>query len=71
LYVACCAGDDERTKRVEAMSAGYFADFQGSPSKVADAVLGIGELGIDEVHLSPSDNYTFQNLAPLLVPISV
>lgn len=68
LYVACCAGDDERTERIASkFTEGFFADFYGSPSKVADAVLGLGELGVDEVHLAPNDQYTYDNLAPLLL----
>jgi alkanesulfonate monooxygenase SsuD/methylene tetrahydromethanopterin reductase-like flavin-dependent oxidoreductase (luciferase family) len=68
LYVACCAGDDERTQRIaEMFPSGFFAQFYGSPSKVADAILSLGELGIDEFHLAPNDQYTYENLAPLLL----
>jgi alkanesulfonate monooxygenase SsuD/methylene tetrahydromethanopterin reductase-like flavin-dependent oxidoreductase (luciferase family) len=70
VYITCCAGDDERTQRVASMFEGFFADFQGSPEKVAANILGLADLGIDEVHLQPSDNYTYGNLAPLLVAAS-
>jgi alkanesulfonate monooxygenase SsuD/methylene tetrahydromethanopterin reductase-like flavin-dependent oxidoreductase (luciferase family) len=68
MYVGCCAGDDERTARISSMfSEGFFADFYGSPKKVADAVLGLADFGIDEFHLAPNDQYTYENLAPLLM----
>jgi alkanesulfonate monooxygenase SsuD/methylene tetrahydromethanopterin reductase-like flavin-dependent oxidoreductase (luciferase family) len=68
LYVACCAGDDERTARISSMfTEGFFAKFYGSPSKVADAILALGGLGIEEFHLAPNDQYTYENLAPLLL----
>jgi alkanesulfonate monooxygenase SsuD/methylene tetrahydromethanopterin reductase-like flavin-dependent oxidoreductase (luciferase family) len=65
-YVTCCAGDDERTRQVAANFDGFYADFQGSPQKVADAIWSLEELGVDEVHLYAGDEATFTNLAPLL-----
>jgi alkanesulfonate monooxygenase SsuD/methylene tetrahydromethanopterin reductase-like flavin-dependent oxidoreductase (luciferase family) len=68
MYVACCAGDDERTARIAALfTEGFFADFYGTPNKVADAILGLEDMGIDEFHLAPNDQYSFENLAPLLL----
>jgi alkanesulfonate monooxygenase SsuD/methylene tetrahydromethanopterin reductase-like flavin-dependent oxidoreductase (luciferase family) len=67
LYIPCCAGDDERTKKIAAMFDGFFAEFQGSPPKVADAIHRLGDLGLAELHVSPTDQYTFENLAPLLL----
>jgi alkanesulfonate monooxygenase SsuD/methylene tetrahydromethanopterin reductase-like flavin-dependent oxidoreductase (luciferase family) len=66
LYVPCCAGDDERTRKVAAAYDGFFARFQGSPNKVAHEILALGEWGISEVHLATSDEATYRNLAPLL-----
>jgi alkanesulfonate monooxygenase SsuD/methylene tetrahydromethanopterin reductase-like flavin-dependent oxidoreductase (luciferase family) len=71
IYVPCCAGDDDRTKKIASMYEGFFADFNGSPSKVAESVLALAELGIDEAHLAPSDEYTYVNLAPLLAAPAV
>jgi alkanesulfonate monooxygenase SsuD/methylene tetrahydromethanopterin reductase-like flavin-dependent oxidoreductase (luciferase family) len=67
IYIPCCAGDDERTKKIASLYDGFFADFQGSPSRVADNILALGEFGIDEFHLSASDAYTYPNLAPQLL----
>jgi alkanesulfonate monooxygenase SsuD/methylene tetrahydromethanopterin reductase-like flavin-dependent oxidoreductase (luciferase family) len=68
LYVSCCAGDDERTRHIAStVGEGFFADFFGASRKVADAVLALGDLGVDELHLAPNDDYTYQNLAPFLL----
>ncbi len=67
LYIPCCAGEDERTKKIAAAYDGFFARFQGAPDKVANEIRALGELGIDEFHLAASDEATYANLAPLLV----
>jgi alkanesulfonate monooxygenase SsuD/methylene tetrahydromethanopterin reductase-like flavin-dependent oxidoreductase (luciferase family) len=67
LYVACCAGTDERSRRIsELYTEGFFADFHAEPAKVADAILALGDLGVAELHIAPNDQYSYENLAPRL-----
>jgi len=67
LFVLCNAADDSATRdRASALGDGFQADFFGSPAAVAEAIRGLGELGVSRVQLSATDPTSFDRLAPLL-----
>lgn len=67
MFVLCNAGDDERTKSIEAMMGdGLYGRFYGSPAKVAENMAWLEELGISRCQVSPLDDASFDRLAPVI-----
>ena len=67
MFVLCSAGDDERTRRVEAMMGdGLYNRFYGAPAKVAEGMAWLEEVGISRCQVSPLDDSSFDRLAPLI-----
>lgn len=67
LFVLCNAGSDSATRdRATALGDGFQAAFFGLPAAVAEAIRGLGELGVSRVQLSATDPTSFDRLAPLL-----
>lgn len=72
LHVLCCAGDDERTRRIASKfpEGSLFGRFYGPPDQVAQAVWSLADLGVNRVHLTPGDQHSYANLAPLLCGVT-
>jgi hypothetical protein len=64
IHVACRIKTPEeiRTRRTSRADS-FLGAFYGPPEQVKEALLSIGELGIDEVYIGPHDEYTYQQLA--------
>jgi alkanesulfonate monooxygenase SsuD/methylene tetrahydromethanopterin reductase-like flavin-dependent oxidoreductase (luciferase family) len=68
LFVMCNAADDAPTRERRTHLEGSFgARFFGPPPVVAEAITGLGGLGLGRVQLSPIDPATLDRLAPLLI----
>jgi alkanesulfonate monooxygenase SsuD/methylene tetrahydromethanopterin reductase-like flavin-dependent oxidoreductase (luciferase family) len=67
LFVLCSIGEDDATRDYENRLAGSFhGEFFGEPKRVADALHGLADLGIDRVQISPFTETSFEELAPFL-----
>ncbi len=67
LFVICNAASDLATReRSEQLGSGFAGRFFGAPEQVAAAIVGLGELGISRVQLSPLEPSSLDRLAPLL-----
>lgn len=68
MFVLCNAGEDDRSKQLNAMMAGgLYGRFFGSPGHVAEGLAWLAEQGISRAQLSPFDDSSFDRLAPLLL----
>jgi alkanesulfonate monooxygenase SsuD/methylene tetrahydromethanopterin reductase-like flavin-dependent oxidoreductase (luciferase family) len=69
LHVLCRAGSDERTRRIAATFPpdSLVRRFYGPPEEVASMILSLEELGVELVHVTPGDQQSYLNLAPLLL----
>jgi hypothetical protein len=67
VFILCSAGDDDRTKGVEALLGDSFlGGFYGAPGKVAESMMRLADAGIDRVEVSPFTEASFAALAPEL-----
>ena len=67
MFVLCNAGDDDRTKGLEAMMGdGLYGRFYGSPSKVAEGLAWLEEVGISRCQISPLDDDSLDRLAGVI-----
>ncbi len=67
LFCLCSAGDDARTKGVsELLGDSFMGRFFGPPEQVADALLGLADLGFSRAQVSPFGDASFELLAPHL-----
>ncbi|MEM9037250.1 MAG: LLM class flavin-dependent oxidoreductase [Actinomycetota bacterium] len=67
MFVLCNVGDDETTKRMEQLLGdSLYGRFYGSPSKVAEGMAWLEELGVSRCQVSPVDDASFDRLAPLI-----
>jgi alkanesulfonate monooxygenase SsuD/methylene tetrahydromethanopterin reductase-like flavin-dependent oxidoreductase (luciferase family) len=67
LFVMANAAADSATRdRAAALGDGFQARFFGPPGQVAEAVLGLGQLGVSRVQLSALDPASYDRLAPLV-----
>jgi alkanesulfonate monooxygenase SsuD/methylene tetrahydromethanopterin reductase-like flavin-dependent oxidoreductase (luciferase family) len=68
MFVICNAAEDRATKeRAEQLGDGFAAQFFGSPSAVAESIMGLAERGVGRITLSALDPESIDRLAPLLV----
>ena len=68
MFVLCNAGDDDRTKAVgESLQGSLYGRFFGPPGHVAEGLAWLEELGVSHAQLSPTDEGSFDRLAPLLL----
>jgi alkanesulfonate monooxygenase SsuD/methylene tetrahydromethanopterin reductase-like flavin-dependent oxidoreductase (luciferase family) len=64
MFVLCSAGDDERTRSLEALLEGSFiGGFFGAPAKVAQSLHDLADAGITRVQVSPFTEESFELLA--------
>lgn len=64
VFILCSAGDDDRTKGVEALLGDSFlGGFYGAPGKVAESMMRLADAGIDRVEVSPFTEASFAALA--------
>jgi hypothetical protein len=64
VFILCSAGDDDRTKGVEALLGDSFlGGFYGAPGKVAESMTRLADAGIDRVEVSPFTEASFAALA--------
>lgn len=64
VFILCSAGDDERTKGVEALLGDSFlGGFYGAPGKVAASMMKLADAGIDRIEVSPFTEASFSALA--------
>ena len=67
MFVLCNAGDDDRTKAVgESLQGSLYGRFFGPPGHVAEGLAWLEEIGVSHAQLSPTDEGSFDRLAPLL-----
>jgi alkanesulfonate monooxygenase SsuD/methylene tetrahydromethanopterin reductase-like flavin-dependent oxidoreductase (luciferase family) len=68
MHVLCRARDDESTRRIAAHfpPGSLFGRFYGPPDSVAEAIRSLDDLGLQRVHVTPGDQQSFANLAPLI-----
>jgi len=64
VFILCSAGDDERSKGVEALLGDSFlGGFYGAPGKVAMSMMRLAEAGVDRIEVSPFTEASFSALA--------
>jgi alkanesulfonate monooxygenase SsuD/methylene tetrahydromethanopterin reductase-like flavin-dependent oxidoreductase (luciferase family) len=63
IHVACRVRDPRRGKRSSSRPDSFFDAFFGPVNQVVDALLAIGDFGIDDVYIGPHDEYTYEQLA--------
>jgi alkanesulfonate monooxygenase SsuD/methylene tetrahydromethanopterin reductase-like flavin-dependent oxidoreductase (luciferase family) len=68
FHVACRVDDPSRGSATRSTGPGdsFLRAFYGPADQVAEALLAIGDLGIDDVYIGPHDEYTYEQLAPRL-----
>ena len=64
VFILCSAGDDDRTKGVEALLGDSFlGSFYGAPGKVATSMMRLADAGVDRIEVSPFTEASFSALA--------
>lgn len=64
VFILCSAGNDERSKGVEALLGDSFlGGFFGAPGKVAASMMKLADAGIDRIEVSPFTEASFALLA--------
>jgi Luciferase-like monooxygenase len=67
MFMLCNAGEDDRTAQIEALLGdGLYGRFYGAPSKVAEGMAWLEEIGITRCQISPIDDTSFDRLAPII-----
>ena len=64
VFILCSAGEDDRTKGVEALLGDSFlGGFYGAPGKVATSMMNLADAGVDRIEVSPFTEASFSALA--------
>lgn len=64
VFILCSAGNDERSKGVEALLGDSFlGGFFGAPGKVAASMMKLADAGVDRIEVSPFTEASFALLA--------
>jgi alkanesulfonate monooxygenase SsuD/methylene tetrahydromethanopterin reductase-like flavin-dependent oxidoreductase (luciferase family) len=68
IFILTAVGDDPATRQLRSVIApGYLSRFVGEPAAVAEALAGLGALGIDRVQLTELVPGSHDRLAPYLL----
>lgn len=64
IFILCAVGSDERAGQLaETLEGTFMGGFFGAAPKVAASMLGLADLGLERVQVSPFDDSAFEQLA--------